>query len=98
MPRTSAGNWSGSSSRFPARDSSGRWSPAPDGTYGSARIPGGLLALNLKTGAVRQIGEAQGLKNTNVRHVAVDHEGRCGSRPTRGYFEATREAATGLNN
>ncbi len=34
------------------------------GPYGSGPDPGGLLALNLKTGAVRNSGEAQGLKNT----------------------------------
>jgi signal transduction histidine kinase/ligand-binding sensor domain-containing protein/ActR/RegA family two-component response regulator len=49
---------------------------APDGTLWIGTDPGGLLALNVKTGAVRKIGEAQGLKNIKVRHIALDHEGR----------------------
>ena len=48
----------------------------PDGTLWIGTDPNGLLALNRKTGAVRKIGEAQGLKNIRLRHVAVDHDGR----------------------
>jgi signal transduction histidine kinase/ligand-binding sensor domain-containing protein/CheY-like chemotaxis protein len=50
--------------------------PAPDGTLWIGADPGGLLALNLKTGAVRKIGEAQGLKNIRVRNAAMDGQGR----------------------
>jgi signal transduction histidine kinase/CheY-like chemotaxis protein/streptogramin lyase len=48
----------------------------PEGTLWIGLDPGGLLALNLKTGAVRQFGEAQGLTNTKVRHAVLDREGR----------------------
>ncbi len=48
----------------------------PDGTLWIGTDPGGLLALNRKTGAVKKFGEAQGLKNTRLRQVAVDHQGR----------------------
>ncbi len=48
----------------------------PEGILWIGLDPGGLLALNLKTGAVRQIGEAQGLKSTKVRNATIDREGR----------------------
>jgi len=49
---------------------------APDGTVWIGSDPGGLLVLNRKTGATRKIGDAQGLKDTRIRHVALDREGR----------------------
>ncbi len=49
---------------------------APGGTLWIGADPGGLLALNTGTGAVRRIGEAQGLSNIRVRHAALDRQGR----------------------
>ncbi len=49
---------------------------APDGTLWIGADPGGVLALNLKTGVVRKIGVGEGLKNARIRHLAMDHEGR----------------------
>jgi len=49
---------------------------APDGTMWVGADPDGLWVLNPKTGRVRKIGEAQGLKNARVRHAAMDHDGR----------------------
>jgi signal transduction histidine kinase/CheY-like chemotaxis protein/streptogramin lyase len=50
--------------------------PAPDGTLWIGADPGGLQALNFKTGAVRRFGAGEGLKNTKIRHLAMDHQGR----------------------
>jgi signal transduction histidine kinase/CheY-like chemotaxis protein/streptogramin lyase len=61
---------------------------APDGTLWIGTDPGGLLALNRKTGAVTKIGEAQGLKNTRLRQVAVDHEGRVWAATYGGLFRS----------
>jgi signal transduction histidine kinase/streptogramin lyase len=61
---------------------------APDGTLWIGTDPGGLLALNRKTGAVRKIGEAQGLKNTRLRQVAVDHQGRVWAATYGGLFRS----------
>ncbi len=61
----------------------------PDGTLWIGTDPGGLLAMNRKTGAVRRIGEEQGLRNTRLRHVAVDHEGRVWVSTYRGLFRGT---------
>ena len=60
----------------------------PDGTLWIGADPGGLLALNPKTGAMRKVGEAQGLTDTSVRHVAVDHEGRVWAATYRGLFRS----------
>jgi ligand-binding sensor domain-containing protein len=49
---------------------------APDGTMWVGADPGGLWKLNRTTGTVRNLGEAEGLKNTRMRHIAVDHQGR----------------------
>ncbi len=49
---------------------------APDGTLWIGADPGGLLALNRKTGVIEQIGESAGLKNNRMRHIAVDRQGR----------------------
>jgi signal transduction histidine kinase/ligand-binding sensor domain-containing protein/CheY-like chemotaxis protein len=61
---------------------------APDDTLWIGADPGGLMALNRTTGAFENIGEAQGLKNTQVRHVAVDHEGRVWAATCRGLFRS----------
>jgi signal transduction histidine kinase/ligand-binding sensor domain-containing protein len=63
---------------------------APDGTLWIGADPGGLLALNRKTGVVKTIGEAEGLKNTKVRQVAVDHQGRVWVATYGGLFRSTR--------
>jgi signal transduction histidine kinase/ligand-binding sensor domain-containing protein len=61
---------------------------APDGTIWIGTDPGGLLALNRKTGAVTKIGEDQGLKNTKLRQVAVDRQGRVWAATYRGLFRS----------
>jgi len=61
---------------------------APDGTLWIGTDPGGLLALNPKTSAVTKIGEEQGLKNTRLRQVAVDHEGRVWAATYGGLFRS----------
>ena len=61
----------------------------PDGTVWIGTDPNGLLAMNRKTGTLRRLGEAQGLKNTRLRHVAVDHEGRIWAATYRGLFRST---------
>lgn len=65
----------------------------PDGVLWIGTDPGGLLAMNRKTGAVRSIGEAQGLKNARLRHVAVDHEGRVWAATYRGLFRSAAGSA-----
>ncbi|HEV1283840.1 MAG TPA: two-component regulator propeller domain-containing protein, partial [Bryobacteraceae bacterium] len=62
---------------------------APDGTLWIGTDPNGLLAMNRKTGRLRKIGEEQGLKNTRLRHVAVDQEGRIWAATYRGLFRST---------
>ena len=61
---------------------------APDGTLWIGADPGGLVALNRHTGAVQRIGESQGLKNTRLRHVAVDRQGRVWAATYRGLFRS----------
>ena len=61
---------------------------APDGTLWIGADPGGLVALNRQHGRVQKIGEAQGLKNTRLRHVAWIVKGESGRRRTRGSTEA----------
>jgi signal transduction histidine kinase/CheY-like chemotaxis protein/streptogramin lyase len=61
---------------------------APDGTLWVSADPGGLLALNPKTGAVKRIGEAQGLHNEKLRQVAVDHQGRVWAATYGGLFRS----------
>jgi signal transduction histidine kinase/ligand-binding sensor domain-containing protein/CheY-like chemotaxis protein len=61
----------------------------PDGTLWIGTDPNGLMARNPKTGAVRNIGEEQGLKNTKLRHVALDHEGRVWAATYRGLYRST---------
>lgn len=60
----------------------------PDGTLWIG-TDGGLLAMNRKTGAVRNIAEAQGLKNTRLRQVAVDRKGLVWAATYRGLFRST---------
>src|SRR5271166_738930 len=43
----------------------------PDGTLWIGTDPNGLMAMNPANGSVRKIGEAQGLKNVKLRHVAL---------------------------
>jgi signal transduction histidine kinase/ligand-binding sensor domain-containing protein/ActR/RegA family two-component response regulator len=62
---------------------------APDGTMWIGTDPNGLMAMNPKTGGIRIIGEEQGLKNTKLRHVAVDQEGRIWAATYRGLFRST---------
>jgi signal transduction histidine kinase/ligand-binding sensor domain-containing protein/CheY-like chemotaxis protein len=62
---------------------------APDGTLWIGTDPNGLLAMNRKTGVLKKIGEEQGLKNTRLRHVAVDHEGRIWAATYRGLFRSS---------
>jgi signal transduction histidine kinase/CheY-like chemotaxis protein/streptogramin lyase len=64
---------------------------APDGTLWIGTDPGGLLALNPRTGAVKRIGEAQGLKNTRLRHVAVDRQGRVWALTYGGMFRSVSQ-------
>jgi signal transduction histidine kinase/CheY-like chemotaxis protein/streptogramin lyase len=66
---------------------------APGGTMWIGTDPGGLLALDRKTGAVRRIGEAQGLKNVRLRHVAVDRQGRVWVATYAGLFRSTSQKA-----
>jgi signal transduction histidine kinase/streptogramin lyase/ActR/RegA family two-component response regulator len=62
--------------------------PASDGTLWIGTDPGGLLALNPKTGSVRKIGEEQGLNNTRLRHVAVDKQGRVWAATYQGLYRS----------
>jgi signal transduction histidine kinase/ligand-binding sensor domain-containing protein/CheY-like chemotaxis protein len=62
---------------------------APDGTLWVGADPGGLMALDRKTGALRNIGEAQGLTSTRLRHVAVDQDGRVWAATYRGLFRSS---------
>jgi signal transduction histidine kinase/streptogramin lyase len=61
---------------------------APDGTLWIGTDPGGVLALDRKTGAVKKIGVEQGLKNTRLRQVAVDREGRVWAATYGGLFRS----------
>ena len=61
----------------------------PDGTLWIGTDPNGLLAMNPKNGGVRKIGEAQGLNNMKLRHVAVDHEGRVWAATYRGLYRGS---------
>ncbi|HVP00571.1 MAG TPA: two-component regulator propeller domain-containing protein [Bryobacteraceae bacterium] len=61
---------------------------AKDGTLWIGADPGGLLALNRATGTIRKIGEAQGLANTRLRHVAVDREGRVWAATYHGLYRS----------
>jgi signal transduction histidine kinase/ligand-binding sensor domain-containing protein len=61
---------------------------AQDGTLWIGTDPNGLIAMNPKTGVMRKVGEAQGLKNTKLRHVAVDHEGRVWAATYRGLYRS----------
>ena len=61
---------------------------APDGALWIGSDPGGLSVLNRKSGVLKKIGEAEGLKNTKIRHVAVDREGRVWAATYRGLFRS----------
>jgi signal transduction histidine kinase/ActR/RegA family two-component response regulator/streptogramin lyase len=67
---------------------------APDGTLWIGTDPGGLLALDRKSGTVRKFGAAQGLTSDRVRHVGIDHEGRVWVATYAGLFRS----ATGHPN
>jgi signal transduction histidine kinase/CheY-like chemotaxis protein/streptogramin lyase len=63
---------------------------AQDGTlWIGTTDPGGLLARNRSTGSLRKIGEAQGLEDTGVRHIAVDGEGRVWVATYKGLFRGS---------
>src|SRR5487761_2049936 len=61
---------------------------AKDGTLWIGTDPGGLLALDRRAGSIRSIGEAQGLANTRLRHVAVDRDGRVWAATYHGLFRS----------
>jgi signal transduction histidine kinase/CheY-like chemotaxis protein/streptogramin lyase len=67
----------------------------PDGTLWVGSAPGGLRQLNPGTGAVRMLGEANGLPAGGVRSVMVDRSGHLWVSANRGLYRSREPAPFG---
>ena len=66
-----------------------------DGSMWIGAGTGGLTQMDPRTGQSRQFGEREGLENTEIFHVMVDHRGHVWASTRRGLYQTTQPARMG---